>query len=141
MIDLDFKYLYPTSGNYGPIGEKGMPGLPFNFNENSYNDTTYEDHLDYLIHVYKFNLGEITSYIFKAIINEISLYNQNDENIFIRRVKDNSLYDPPFLFGNFSRTYLENNNILPIQFHIEEKMLKSKLDGKPIDVILKKYNI
>lgn len=73
------------------------------------------------------------------LINEISLYNQNDENIFVKRVKNGKTdNDPPFYmtFDNFFW-----DSVFPIRFYKEEKMYESKMCGKSIDVLLAKYDI
>lgn len=116
----------------------------------SVHEETYEDHIKYLINFISClqftNLG-MTGYVFKCLIDEISLYNQNDENTFIRRLKNgrinNDSYDPLFYmtFDNLFWDSLPSLGTFPIQFYKDEKMYKSKLNGKTIDVILEKYSI
>lgn len=138
-INLDFCSLYPTMGSLGNIGAPGEPGIYTS-------GMTYEDHIGYLISFIRSRFSGLgmDSWVFKTLMNEISLYNQNDENIFIKRVKrgkrDN---DPPFYiaFDNLFWDSLPSIGVFPIQFYREEKMLESKLQGKTIDVILEKYNI
>ena len=140
----DYTYLYP--GILSDIRPKGNPGFQHSL-LNYANDCTYEQHLKYLTdYISKpgFTKFKLTSYVFQALINEIFLYNQNDENIFIKRVKNGRTDNtPPFYisFDNLFWDSLPSIGVFPIQFYREEKMLESKLSGKPIDVLLSKYNL
>ena len=145
LVNLDFASLYPNVGCSikDPIGDLGDSGFP-----HEYKDSTYEQHLKYLTDFISkngwFDGFGMKTYVFKMLINEISLYNQNDENIFVKRVKNGKTdNDPPFYmtFDNLFWDSLPSIGVFPIRFYREEKMLKSKMCGKPIDVLLAKYDI